>query len=187
MTCRLIGSAPLRLVEDPRSDRSASRRQRVNHRDVQIAIDRHGQRTGNRCGGQHQHLRVKPLLQQGLPLEHPKLVLFINHRQTELREPDAFLDQGVRTDHHICFASLDLLQSRDSRLSGPPARQQGDSKPKRRNECPQVVVVLFRQDLRWNHECGLIAGPAGDQHGDERDHGFSASHIPLEQTVHRAG
>ena len=48
----------------------------------------------------------------------------------------------------------------------------------------QIPVMLFRQDFRWCHYCGLITVLTG---GDHRRHGndrFSGTDISLEQAIH---
>ena len=45
--------------------------------------------------------------------------------------------------------------------------------------------MLLGQNLRRRHERGLIASLHGEQHRRNGDHGFSRTHVALQQTIHR--
>ena len=59
-----------------------ARRQLINHTHVEVAIDGHGQRTGNRRGRHYQYMRrVHTLAPQLGPLRHTEAVLLIHHHE----------------------------------------------------------------------------------------------------------
>jgi len=67
-----------------RLHRLAAGRQLIDHADVQVAIERHGQRARDGRGGHHQHVRRHRCL--GLhprALRHAEAVLLIDHHQPQ--------------------------------------------------------------------------------------------------------
>ena len=74
--------------------------QLVEHRDIQVAVERQRERARDRRGGHHQHVRVVALLAQGVALLHAEAVLLVHHRQPQPLKLDALLDQRVRADGH---------------------------------------------------------------------------------------
>ena len=85
-------------------DRLSAGRQFINDRHIQVAIQGHGQRTGNRGGCHNKHMRRTGILSpQFGPLGYSKTVLFVNHHQTQGREVDGVFNHGMRTnqDMHI--------------------------------------------------------------------------------------
>src|SRR5579885_43967 len=57
-----VNSGAAVFADDDRLDRRAPRRQLVNHRHVEVAIDGHRERTGNRRRRHHQYVRVEAAL-----------------------------------------------------------------------------------------------------------------------------
>src|SRR5947208_16929307 len=52
---------------------------------------------------------------------------------------------------------------------------------------PRRKEMLDRQNLRRRHERGLRAVLDGNHRGFERDHGFSAADVALQEPIHRRG
>src|SRR6266550_2256056 len=81
--------------------------QLVQHGQVEIPVDRLGQRPRDRRGGREQEMRIDALLAQRRPLPHAEAVLLVDHRESELLERDAFDDEGVRADDDVERAGLE--------------------------------------------------------------------------------
>ena len=85
-------------------DRLSAGRQLINDRHIQIAIQGHGQRTGNRGSCHNQYMRRTGILSPQLgSLGYSKTVLFVNHHQSQRREVDGIFNHSMRTnqDMHI--------------------------------------------------------------------------------------
>ena len=93
-----------------RDDLPAAGRQFVDHRYVEIAVERHRQRARNRRRGHHEHIRRDALLHQLESLHHAEAMLLVDDDEAEFGELDVFLDQRMRADGHAasgrCAASL---------------------------------------------------------------------------------
>ena len=84
--------------------RFPSRRQLVNDRNIQIAIQRHRQCTRDRRGSHHQHMwRLYILRPEAGTLRHSEAVLFVNNDQSQRREVHRVFNDRVRTyqDLHV--------------------------------------------------------------------------------------
>ena len=80
-------------------DRPSSRRELVDHRDVEVAVEGHGQRAGNRRGGHHEDVRRLLVLRpEPGALLHAEAVLLVDHHEPQVGELHAVFDQGVRAD-----------------------------------------------------------------------------------------
>ncbi len=105
-------------------DRRAAGRQLVEHRDVEVAVDRHRRRARDRRRGHHQHVGVVALAPQRGALLDAEAVLLVDHGHAELGERDALGDQRVRADDDVDLASgetgADLLAFGSCR---PPGQQ----------------------------------------------------------------
>ena len=80
----LVDSGALVLADDDRLDRRASRRQFVDDRDVQIAVDGHGERARDGRGRHHEHVGVEAALAQGRALQDAEAVLLVDDDEAEL-------------------------------------------------------------------------------------------------------
>ena len=83
------------------------RRQLVDDRDVEVREVAHGERARNRGRGEHQEVRDEGGLWAGAQrksLGNAEAVLLVDDCKPEVREFDAFLNEGVGADDDACFA-----------------------------------------------------------------------------------
>ncbi len=130
-------------------------------------------------------MAVHALLLERQALPHAEAVLLVDDGQAEPGEFDAFLDQGVRTDHQCRLASADFCERRRLVLFLLAARQPGDFQPERRQPLAQLAVMLLGEDLGRRHQRGLMAGLDRLQHRQRRHHRLAAADIALQQALHR--
>ncbi len=97
------------LVQMQGFDGFAAGRQFVDHRNIQITVQGHGQGPGDRCGCHDQHMGGNRILApQPGPLLHSEAVLFIDHHQAQVVKPDCIFDQCMGTDQNIQTTILQL-------------------------------------------------------------------------------
>ena len=84
------------------ADRAAAGGQLVEHRDIEIAVVGQGERPRDRRRRHDQDVDVaRALARQRHALVQAEPVLLVDHRQAEIGERHAFLDERVRADHQI--------------------------------------------------------------------------------------
>src|SRR5687767_11369982 len=94
------------FTRNDRFDRRAARRQLVDHRNVEITVDRHRERAWNRRRGHDEHVRIEAARAQFGALHDAETMLFVDDYETEVCKRDAFLHERVRAD-----ARVDLTRS----------------------------------------------------------------------------
>ena len=111
-------------------------------------------------------------------------MLLINDCKPQAAEPDIFLDEGMGADHHIGLTASDCFNGGRPRFAAAAAPQQDRLEAQRGQEVAYIQVMLLRQDFGWNHECGLVPGPAGERHRLEGHDGLATADVTLDQPVH---
>ena len=101
-----------RLIDQSRHNRFSARRKLCDNGNVQIGIESHGQRSGNRCRTHHQLVRddrtgIFPLVSQHKPLSDTETVLLVDNSQPQIGKTDAVLNQGMCPDNKLCLPRLD--------------------------------------------------------------------------------
>ena len=91
-------------------DLPAARRHFVNHRHVEIAVQRQGERARDGCGGHHEDVRMQPFGSQHGALQDTEAMLLVDDHQAELPEPHVTLDERVGADHQLQGARLHLRE-----------------------------------------------------------------------------
>ena len=93
----------------PGCDGRASGRQLIQYAQIQIAVERQGQRARNRRRGHHQHvwLSLIGLLHQLESLQHAEAVLLVDHDEAQPVELDFLFDERVRADDQLRLAPVD--------------------------------------------------------------------------------
>ena len=95
------GPLPYRAVDEVGADGPAAGGQLIDDRDLQVAVDDHGQGAGDGGGGHDQHMGVLSLLPQGGPLLHPEPVLLIGDDQPQIRKGGVIGEEGVGADAEV--------------------------------------------------------------------------------------
>ncbi len=124
------------------------------------------------------------------PLLHAEAVLLVDHRQRQVLELHAGLDQRVSADDDVDAAILQPGEDLFSFLPGDAAGEQANSwtalAPRHfSQETAQSLVVLLGQDLGGSHQRRLGARGYRQGHRRRRDDGLARSHVTLQQPVHR--
>ena len=179
------GAAAVR--DELRRHRLAPRRQFVDHRDVEVGIERHRQRARDRRRAHHQLVRQQPVgtLAQREPLGDAEAVLLVDDGKRHPLEDDRLLDQRMGADQEVDLSGrhrlAHLLLGARRQRAGEPAH------PYRLRGQPgnQLVAMLLRQDLRRRHQRSLVARADGLHRGKRRDDRLAAADVALQQPVHR--
>ena len=164
---------------------AASGRQLVYDRDVEVAVEGHGQRARYGRGGHDQNVwRAVVLGPEARALLHTETVLLVDYDISQIGEAYVVLDQGMRADEYVDFARGYALDGAAplGRLRCP--RKYGYIEVHTLREAAYGCEVLPCEYLRRGHHAGLVAVVHSQQHRHERHHRLAAADIPLKQTVH---
>ena len=183
---KAVHARALVLRHDARAHRLASRRQFIQNRYIQIAVQNQRKRSRNRRGGHHQHVDRFALLPQQRALAHAEAMLFIRHGKPQPMIVYALGNQRMRADRHIPFAVLDRLMRDFMLLRGQAAGQQPHFQAQRREDRLCSFIMLARQHFGGRHQRRLIARAAAHVDRAERYRRFAAAHIALHHARHRA-
>ena len=138
--------------------RLASRRQFIDNRDVQITIQSHGKRTGDRRGSHYQHMRrTRVFLPKLGTLGDTKPMLFVNHHQSERREIYGIFDNGMRADEYLHFARHQITQDCFPLLAFHISCQQFYTDRHPGKETGNGLIMLVGKDFGRRHHTRLIA------------------------------
>ena len=169
--------------------RGASRRQLVDHRDVEVRVRGHRERPRDRRRRHDQLMRPpvagRALLPQTQPLVHAEAMLLVDDRNRERGEFDALLEQRVRADHDPGVAAAHRGEGLAPRPRARPPREQRDRNAERFEPPVEIACVLVGEQFRRRHQCDLSARlerPAGGERGDQ---GLAAADVALHEPKHR--
>jgi thiol-disulfide isomerase/thioredoxin len=215
LTHELVGLPPFGGgPRDPRRDRLPARGHLVEHRDVQVAVIRHGERSRDRRGRHDQHVRRRALLLQRDALMEAEAVLLVDHGERQIGEVDAILDERVRSDEDVHLPGRHRLEDPFAFLAGDGRREQREDRPARlrliplqqrglrrvsrgssgtRDPAPSnpgqhrlhAEQVLTGQHLGGRHDRGLMPGLHRNHARLQGDGRLPRADIPLQQPVHR--
>ena len=79
-------------------DPTATGRKLIDHRDVQVAVERQTERPGDGSRRHHQQMGIIAFANQLLPLGHAELVLLVDNDQAEVGQVESGSDQGMGAD-----------------------------------------------------------------------------------------
>ena len=133
---------------------------------VEIAVQRQGQRPRNRRGCQEQYVGSRPFPDQGGPLLDPETMLLVDHHQSEPLKRDALLKQRVGTDNDSRLAGGNPLSHRGLLGRGLPPEEQLRLEIERSQQRFQRGPVLLGQQLGGRHERRLEVVLHRQQHGE---------------------
>jgi hypothetical protein len=122
---QVVRPPPLRRgLCDPGLHRLAAGGHLVQHRDVQVAVVRHGEGTRDRRRGHDQDVRRRALLLEGDALMQAEPVLLVDDSEGEVGELHALLHQRVGPDEDVHLAGRDGRHDPVALLPGDRGRQQ---------------------------------------------------------------
>ena len=141
----------------------------------QVAVDGERERARDRRRRHVEDVRRAALGERGALLD-PEAVLLVHHRDCEVAELEALLDQGVRADD-------DVRERRVGRLRRAGHERAGDAEL--RADALDREEVLLGERLGRCHQRALTAGLDRAQERVERDDGLAGADVALEQPLHR--
>src|SRR6266852_4868610 len=172
-----------------RDDGGAPGRQLVENGNIEVAIEseREGARDGR--GGEDEDVRSVAVgggfVHEALALEDAEAVLLVNGDEAEAGEFDVVFDEGVGADDELRFAGANALEDGGFLRSFQTADEELDAIACFGEDAARGKKMLDGKNFRGGHESGLRAVFDGDDGGLQRDDGFAAANVALEETIHR--
>ena len=117
-------------------------------------------------------------------LRHSEAVLFVNNDQSQRREVHRVFNDRVRTYQDLHVSRQQSGQDRFPLLSFDRSGQQFDTDIHTEKQLLDCLVMLVRQNFGGSHHARLKTVVQCKQHAHQRYQGFTATHVPLKQTVH---
>ena len=165
-------------------DAAPSGRLLAQLRDRHVAIERQHEGARDRGRGHHQEVRALALGGQAQALMDAEAVLLVDHRERQIGERHALLEQGVGPDHDPAAACGQIGEQPDALGTPLTAGEQGRLQPGRRQQARERRLVLARQDLGRRHDRRLAARLDRAQHGEQCHQRLAAADVALEQPQH---
>ncbi len=159
----------------------SARRQLIDHRNIQVAVQAHGQGSRDRSGRHHQYVGGRLVFVPKLgALCHTKSVLFVHNGQTKVFKLHLILQHGVGAYQNVQIAIFQLIvdQSTFGFFSG--TRQQGNLYIHVLQKFLETIVVLRGQNFCWCHQTGLETVINGQEHAHKGNNRLAGTHIPLQ-------
>ena len=151
-------------------DGLAARGQLVDDAHVEVAVDGHGERTGDGGGRHHQHMgRVVALSPEAGALGHTETVLLVDDHQTETQKLHVVLYHGVGANENLHAAVQEAAEHLLPALAFHDACEQFHVDVHAVEEVTQGGEVLLGQDLGRSHQAHLVAVVDGEE-GREQGH-----------------
>src|SRR5947209_7414665 len=82
----------------------------IDHGEIQITVQRHGQGAGYRRRGHDERIRVFAFRHELHPLDDAEAMLFINDDQTQPLEYRVLFDKSMSSNDNLNFAGCNPLQ-----------------------------------------------------------------------------
>ncbi len=181
----------MRLGGEARLDGRAAGGQLVEDGDIEVAVESERERARDGRGGEDEDVRRVAVgggfVHEAFALEDAEAVLLVDGDEAEAGELDLVFDQRVRADDELGFAGANafergvffgVLEAADEELDAIAAGSEDAARGK---------IVLHGENFRRRHEGGLVAVFDGDDGGLERDDGFAAADVALEEAIHGRG
>ena len=181
----------MRLGGEARLDGRAAGRKLIEDGDIEVAVERERERARNGRGGEDKNVRSMAVcggfVHEALALKDAEAVLLVNGDEAEARELDLIFDEGVGADDELGFAGADAFESGLFFRGFEAADEQLDFVVAGSEDAPRGKIMLHGENFRGGHERGLGAVFDGDDGGLQRDDGFAAADVALEEAVHGRG
>ena len=183
---KLVHLETVRFMLQDRGNRFASRRQFINDRYVQIAIDRHRQCPRNGRCRHHEYMRRRGAVfaPQSGSLSHTKAVLLVDDSQSQVAELHRVLDEGMGANEYLQLATHQCLVNSCALTLTGRARQESHLDTDSVGQRPDSFQMLTSQYFGGCHDAGLVSIIQGNQCGHESDNRLTATHISLQEAVH---
>ena len=166
--------------------RLAPWRQLVDDGDIEVAVERHGERPRDGRGTHGEDMGVPRgvLRPQSRALHDAEAVLLVDDAEGEGVEVYAGLDEGMRPDEDGELARGQGSVQTGALAAACAADEEAHLEAEGLEQLRQRGVVLTREDLGRRHQAGLVAIVHRQQHGEEGHQRLAATHIALHEAVH---
>ena len=148
----VVGAGAVVGADDPGRDRTPARRQLAQGRDVEVAVGRQRQSARDRRGCHVQDVGDDAAGALGVEcgaLPDSEAVLLVDHRDREVAELDAVLDQGVGADDEAELAARQVPEQIAPALGRDRARQQRRRQRRTGEQGLQRPRSAVRREFRW--------------------------------------
>ncbi len=177
---------PAGFLAHARQDLAPARGLLIQHRDVQLAVDRPCERARDRRRRHDEHVRCLALAEQAGAVGDAESVLLVHDDEAEPSELHGRLGEGMGAHQHVDAPGRELLEDPAARRSPDAARQERQPHPRRGQPESQALGVLLREDLGRSHERRLNPVARGQHEGEARHDGLAGTDVALEKPRHRA-
>jgi len=124
---------------------------------------------------------------EAFALEDAEAMLLVDGDEAEARELDLVFDEGVGADDELGFAGADAIEGGGFFGVLEAADEEFDFVAAGSEDAARGKIMLHGENFRGGHEGGLAVVFDGDDGGLERDDGFAAADVALEEAVHGRG
>ena len=168
-------------------DGLATRGKFVQDGDVQVAVERHGQRARDGRSRHHEDVRRQlGLVPKPRALLHTEAVLLVNHGEAQVLELYFVFNQRVRAEDDVDGTVFEARVNAAALGSLGVSGQQGNLHTRVFQVFEDAVVVLDRQNFRGGHDTGLVTVVHRHHRREDGHQRLSATHVALQQAVHLA-
>ncbi len=117
-------------------------------------------------------------------MANAKPMLLIDHREPEVSEDDAFLNERMRADGDVDCPAGQRGKRGAARRGLVAADEERDAKADARRQRGHALVVLAGENFGRGHHRGLPARFDHVRHRQERDDGLARADVALQQSQH---
>ena len=173
------------VVAEQRPDRFAAGWQLVDHRHIEVAIDRHGQCARDRCRRHHQHMRhAGAFAPEACALHHAEAVLLVDHHHPQRAKLHIVLDQRMSANEDVQTPGHQFLMDQIALFLAGGSGEEAHIDAERSRHLAYRFEMLGGEDLRRGHQARLEAVVERHEHRHERHDGLARTHIALQEAVH---
>jgi len=184
-------SGKMRLGSEARLDGRAAGRKLVEDGNVEVAVERERKRAWNGRRGEDENVRRVAVrggfVHEAFALEDAEAVLLVDGDKAEARKLDLVFDERVGADDELSFAGADAFEGGLLFSVLEAADEEFDFVIAGSEDAARGKIMLHGENFRGRHERGLRAVFDGDDGGLQRDDGFAAADIALEEAIHWHG
>src|SRR5260370_9041293 len=172
-----------------RDDGGAAGREFVKNGNVEVAIEGERKSARDGRGGEDENVRGVDMgggfVHEALTLEDAEAVMLVNGDETEAGEGDVVFDERVGADDELRFAGANALEDGGFLSGFQAADEELDAIASFGEDAARGKKMLDGENFRGGHQSSLRVVFDGDHGGLERDDGFAAADVALEETIHR--
>lgn len=155
-------------------DGFAAGRKLVDDADVEVAVEGHGQRSRNGCGGHHEYVRRGgTFLPEFGALLDAETMLFVDDGQSETGELNAVFDQGVGADENVYLSGNEVGEQGLPLFAFNNSGEQLGTHAAAGKHLADGDKMLLGEDFGGGHQAGLKSIVYGNEHRHEGDEGFA--------------